>query len=171
MEGINVCGIGSLGEGALMGYFIKKTRRRRWGAETAIAERRQARALRAMWSEVPIAPPTMSGRRSEEFLRFALGTLDPDSNEQVGLFCGSDAVEHGEHLRGEPRAKFREIYGWFNRNLHVPGIDEPRSVFWFRATSRECITQIWRLVKLFREQGIPVWMMRTRRAGQDRLRR
>jgi hypothetical protein len=149
-----------------MGYFTKKPRRRRWGAEIAIAERRQASALRAVWSAVPISPPTTSGRRSEQFLRFALGAIDPVSNEQVGLFCGSDTFEHPEHLDGEVLVKFREIYGWFNQNLQVPDIDEPRSVFWFRSGSRECITQIWRLVKLFREQGIPVWLMRTRRPGK-----
>ena len=41
----------------------------------------------------------------------------------------------------------------------------PRAIFWFRSTSLECVAHVWSLVQLFRGQGIPVWMLRSRRPG------
>lgn len=49
----------------------------------------------------------------------------------------------------------REILDWFNEHLaHPPEhFDGGRAIFWFKASARECIEQVWELVHLLREHG------------------
>lgn len=160
-----------------MGYFTRKLSRQRCGAQVAAAERRQARAIEDAWVAVPsVLPNGRAGtsargpfgadvRGLEVFVRFAVGTLDRRSQEQRGLLRAAGDLDASPDLPREARRELRLACRWFNKNLVAPSIKMSRAIFWFRSTSLECVAHVWALVQVFRDQGVPVWMLRSRRPG------
>lgn len=160
-----------------MGYFTRKLSRQRCRAQVAAAEQRQARAIEDSWVAVPSVlpdgwPGTSSRERSgdrawraEVFVRFAVGTLDRRSQEQRGLLRAAGDLDASPDLPREARRELRLACRWFNKNLVAPSLRMPRAIFWFRSTSLECVAHVWALVQVFRDQGVPVWMLRSRRPG------
>ena len=116
-----------------MGYFAHKISRQRCGAQVAAAERRQASAIRESWVPLPsVLPeawplrerPGPSARGAEVFVRFAVGTLDPGSQQQRGLLRAASDLDATPDL---PREVRRELYGFGKEFAPTRRCKVPRS--------------------------------------------
>ena len=143
-----------------MGYFPRNIDRGRCRAtlRSALEVARLPGAVEPFVA-APTRPPLKAWRR-EVYLRFAAGPNDPDSHQQKGIFHASDTLRHPGRLTDAERHALFDCWRWFNENLIVPRLDEPRAIFWFRSGARDCLTRIWEKVALLRESGIPVRMLR-----------
>lgn len=146
-----------------MGYFRRPIRRRRCASQVAEAVARQLTADAGLWLEAPDDPPRASRRTT--YLRFAIGRIDGDSQQQLGVFQAAyelrDAAGHGSDLG----MMLRPVFDWFNQNLHAPDVT-PRAIFWFKSSAEPCVTRIWEMIHVLRTHETVVWMMRCEEPGQ-----
>jgi hypothetical protein len=56
---------------------------------------------------------------------------------------------------------------WFNEHLPVPAADEldQRAIFWFHRPS-QVVREMWQLVAILRDEGVPVALRRTSIPGR-----
>ena len=159
-----------------MGYFARKLSRSRCADQCEAALRTQAEHLLTVgaeagwcWTNVDdlAAQPDQWRRPRADFLRFAVGFIDARSGEPRGLFRAAGRLEASPSLPRPSRAALRRAFWWFNRNLAFPPRSRiaPRCVFWFRGSSAACVSHMWELVQIFRDEGVPVWVMRTSYPG------
>jgi hypothetical protein len=86
------------------------------------------------------------------FLRFVTTRVHKDSHRQEGAFAAAYALlDSGSLDQGEWK-RIREILIWFNKNLPTPPgrFSAGRAIFWFKAGSKESISQVWELVHALR---------------------
>ena len=89
------------------------------------------------------------------FIRFVTTRVHKDSHRQEGVFARAYALLDSGSLDQEEWRRIREILIWFNKNLPTPPerFSADRAVFWFKASSKESISQVWELVHALRLHG------------------
>jgi hypothetical protein len=139
-----------------MGYFKQPIRRSR--CRDVVRSALTATAL--------VGTRSVGARRSsrELYLRFSAGSVNPDSSQQCGIFhIGDDFAHTLTHSQSD---LLEESYAWFNKNLVVPDLNQPRAIFWFRASGAGgCVQRLWDQVYLLRDNGIVVRVLRCRNPG------
>lgn len=99
------------------------------------------------------------------FVRFETHYSCEHSGQPLGVFRAASRVDlripqwTSEWLQGS--------LDWFNANLPVPQVDDPRgiAIFWFRPHS-PVIREMWKLVTILRAEDVPIRLRFTRIPGQ-----
>ena len=143
-----------------MGYFRPRISRMRCATQVDAAVSRQARADLMPWRPAPDAPPPASASARAVFLRFAVGEIDADSQEQLGIFQAAYGLGSGTGRR------FDSALEWFCEHLVAPGDVPARAIFWFKADADACVGHVWEMIRALKSSGLAVWMMRCRQPGR-----
>jgi hypothetical protein len=107
------------------------------------------------------------------YIRFAIEHMNPDSHRRDGLFRGAWRLEEQCDLALHEISELENIYSWFNQHLPRPRrlarsarpSAHHRAICWFKPTAHDHIRQMYRLARLFRQHGIAVTILTTRRPG------
>jgi hypothetical protein len=80
----------------------------------------------------------------------------------LGLFWAVRWIEMRADVSGWTQELLRESLDWFNQHLPAPRSAEMdhRAIFWFHRQSA-AVREMWQLVSIFREEGIPTVLRRT----------
>src|SRR5688572_21038379 len=113
-----------------MGYFRRPIRRRRCASQVAEAVARQSSAGVADWVEVPADPPRPGDKTV--YLRFAVGRIDEDSRQQLGVFHAARELKEEYGLESDVARMLRPVQNWFNEYLFAPHV-APSAIFWFKS--------------------------------------
>jgi hypothetical protein len=108
---------------------------------------------------------------ADMYVRFVTPVIDPDSRVECGFFQAAwylETIGCSAWIQHELDREF----AWFRENLPVPRTlarhfvrrDSLHGVCWFRPSARECIRRSHYCAWLFSEAGLPVEMLRLRRA-------
>lgn len=100
------------------------------------------------------------------YLRLAALHCDARSGQRRGVLRTTGALFATLDLLREEQDELDEICNWFNLNLKVPRIREPRAIFWFKPGARECLGMAWQLAWCLRRHQVHVELIRTRRPGR-----
>jgi len=103
----------------------------------------------------------------EIYLRFETPFRCAHHGRPLGVFHAVSSFRHRANLPEWADEVLEQTLGWFNSNLPVPKSEEldRRAIFWFSRQS-EAVREMWQLVSLFREEGVPVRMRRTDMPGR-----
>ena len=145
-----------------MGYFRRPIRRQRCASQVAEAVARQSGADLAGWFEAPPGPPPVD---RTTYLRFAVGRINSNSRQQLGVFQAAyqlrDSCGHGSDVG----RMLRPLFDWFNANLHAPDVT-PRAIYWFKSDVTPCVSRIWEMIHILASHDTVVWMMRCEYPGR-----
>ncbi len=85
----------------------------------------------------------------------------------MGIFQAASRVEVRSQLSDWTREWLHDSLDWFIENLPLPQFDkhDRRAIFWFRPQS-DVVREIWQLVAILREEGVPVGVRTTRIPGR-----
>lgn len=106
------------------------------------------------------------------YIRFAQLRSDPVCRVAPGLFHATHQLPAYDGSDWRHR-EIRDVVGWFNRNLDVPGAlslrvgrhGVRRGVCWFRDEAADHVSQARYLAWLLGEIGVPVRELRSDRPG------
>ena len=102
----------------------------------------------------------------DTFVRFETPFYCETSWQPTGVFWAVADVEARTDLRDWTREWLDVQSVWFGRNLPAPRVEiDERAIFWFRPQAR-VIREIWGLVAILREEGMPIGMRRTTTPGR-----
>ncbi len=109
------------------------------------------------------------------YLRFVVHDIDEDSERQLGVFHAVWNLRDEGKLYPYEEDQHDSLRHWFGAYLKRPtrftAAKPPyyrkknKAICWFRDSAQEHIWQIWGLVAILRDHGLPVWMLKTKRAG------
>jgi hypothetical protein len=101
------------------------------------------------------------------YVRFETPYHCDASRQGLGIFRAAAVVEVRAELPEWTREWLSDRFSWFRVHLPVPGYDriDCRAIFWFhpRAT---IVSEMWDLVAILREEGVPVALRRTNLPGR-----
>lgn len=99
------------------------------------------------------------------YMRFVITRVHKDSHQPEGVFAAAYSLLDSGTLDTDEWRRVREILIWFNKNLpHPPEkFSADRAVFWFKASAKESIAQIWELVHALRIHDHHVAVYKCRR--------
>ena len=99
------------------------------------------------------------------YLRFATFRTDPDALRPQGVFQRTYALLDGGELHPEEVRILRAALGYFEHDMAVPRVHQPRAVFWFKAECAMCTHHGWLLANALKASGVPVVPLRTVKPG------
>ncbi|REK18360.1 MAG: hypothetical protein DWQ37_04405 [Planctomycetota bacterium] len=101
------------------------------------------------------------------YVRFETPYYCDLSSQPLGIFWAANQVASREQMCDWSRQWLRESLRWFHRNLPAPWTDvrDRRAIFWFRSRSG-VVREIWHLVAILREEGVPVRKRSTQMPGR-----
>lgn len=104
------------------------------------------------------------------FLRFVVG-IDKDHHQSLtGIIQEAAALNDAGRLESYEEQVLSQSFAWFNNNLPCPPFrksDWPRdAVSWFKDGAGEPIRQMWDIVAILKEHGVPVRVLRSKRPGR-----
>ncbi len=99
------------------------------------------------------------------YLRFATHRIDPNAQQPQGVFQRAYALLEGDELHGEDARGLRVALEYFESDMAVPWIRQPRAVFWFKAECALCTHHAWVLATFLNLSGVPVHPVRTLKPG------
>jgi hypothetical protein len=100
------------------------------------------------------------------FIRFTTTEIDRDSHHPKGVFVAAGELRDSSALPRPLEEHLRSVIRWFNENLDAPDDVDPRSIFWFRASSQQMIHRVWDLVNTLRANGCFVEEVTCHRPGK-----
>ena len=104
-----------------------------------------------------------------EYIRFAIGRKDEDSNVEQGIFQAAALALEWQSITGSDAVALNELREWFSENLERPtsfGRDKlRRGICWFKTSAMEHISRIWEMVNILERNGIYVRKIRTDKPG------
>jgi hypothetical protein len=109
------------------------------------------------------------------FIRLVTTRTDEDSHQPQGVFVAAYSLLRSDDLGSDEWKRVREVLDWFNEHLpHPPdNFTTGRAIFWFKASAKDSISQIWELAAVLREHGYHVEVHKCRRLANvcysDRL--
>jgi hypothetical protein len=101
------------------------------------------------------------------YVRFETPYHCDSSRQHLGIFWAAAAVEERAELPDWTRQWLNNRNYWFGAHLPIPrrdGIDR-RAIFWFRPQAK-IVSEVWHLVAILREEGIPVALRLTSLPGR-----
>ena len=107
------------------------------------------------------------------FVRFVIGTRDPSSQVETGLFTAAYQLRDEERLPDYDQARLRELLAWFAEHLIIPApLSEvparerrPRAISWFKAEAKEHVQRAQEVAALLGQYDVTVRMVTTNRPG------
>ena len=101
------------------------------------------------------------------FVRFETPYHCESSRQPLGIFWAAARVEVRSDLHNWTREWLIDRSEWFGAHLPVPRFDDidGRAIFWFRPQSK-IVSEVWHLVAILREEGVPVGLRRTHMPGR-----
>lgn len=99
------------------------------------------------------------------YLRFATFRIDPDAQREQGIFQASYDLIQGGELHPAEIERLHSALAYFNEDLDVPDVEEPRAVFWFKCACRGCTRHGWLLADALEAAGLHVVPVLTRKPG------
>jgi hypothetical protein len=101
------------------------------------------------------------------FVRFETPYHCDSSRQCLGIFWSAAAVEERADLPEWTREWLNNHSDWFGAHLPIPRRDsiDGRAIFWFRPQSK-IVREVWHLVAILREEGVPVSLRRTNLPGR-----
>ena len=99
------------------------------------------------------------------YLRFATFRIDPDAQREQGIFQASYDLIDGGDLHPAESTSLKGALEYFERDLAVPSVYEPRAVFWFKCQCRTCTRHGWLLARALEMAGLHVVPVLTRKPG------
>ncbi|MDA7977390.1 MAG: hypothetical protein MPJ50_01315 [Pirellulales bacterium] len=110
----------------------------------------------------------MAPYATETYVRFQSRRRYSSTGRPGGVFVAAAQVEDSHQVSDATRQRLRETLDWFNQNLKAPSLEDRdwRTIFWFREDAQPLISQMWQLVSLLEEEGVPVRKLWTRQPGQ-----
>lgn len=147
-----------------MGYFKRRISRSRCAERVDSAIARQAQAGLAAWTRAPDVPPA-NGRRTV-FLRFAVGQIDSDSHQSLGVFQAAYELRDEQGRESDAWRMLGPAMKWYGENLTSPGDVPDRAIFWFKSDAGMCVRRIWEVICVLSAHDRIVWMMRCEAPGR-----
>src|SRR6476661_9947721 len=101
------------------------------------------------------------------FVRFETPYHCARSCQSMGIFWAAAAVRERAALHEWSREWLIDRSYWFGKHLPVPRYRDinQRAIFWFRPQAK-IVREVWHLVAVLREEGVPVGMRWTRIPGR-----
>src|SRR5262245_45663800 len=103
------------------------------------------------------------------FVRLVVGKEGEDHRELTGVITEARELRDSGRLASYESDLLEEVYEWLNTNLPVPPYSTipslKRGSSWFKSRA-PAISQMWTLVGLLREHGVPVRLLRSRNPGR-----
>ena len=131
-----------------MGYFPPKRRRQR--------EAQLKQALRAGDPGVVALTAIAEPYREWRYVRLSVPAWHWDTGIGQGIFRIAGLVQERMRLDDKQQREIDRALNWFNRKLPSPELDEPKAIFWFKHSARECKRRVFRLAKTLESLGIAV---------------
>ena len=108
------------------------------------------------------------------FVRFVVGSDAENAAWLTGVITEARLLRDAGELYDYESERLEAIYDWFKEHLPCPPFQSKlragewtrEAVAWFRAEAGEPIRQIWDLVAILREHGVPVRMITTEKPGK-----
>jgi hypothetical protein len=102
------------------------------------------------------------------FIRFVVGGDGDHHRSLTGIITEARIRRENGDLDEHQSARLEDAYGWLNEHLPVPPFKQLPSdaVAWFRDEAAQCIQEMWKIVYLLRECGVPVRMLRSANPGK-----
>jgi hypothetical protein len=101
------------------------------------------------------------------YVRFETPYHCDASCQGLGIFRAAAVVEVRAELPEWRREWLSDRFAWFRTHLPVPrygGIDR-RAIFWFHPHA-SIVSEMWHLVAILREEGVPIALRRTNMPGR-----
>jgi len=109
------------------------------------------------------------------YLRFVVPTIDDDSERMRGVFQAVGDLRGRGLFYPHEEEELDYLRWWFNQYLEKPTrftTAKPphyrrkwRAICWFKDSARSHIWQIWGIVAILEDHGIPVRMLKEERVG------
>jgi hypothetical protein len=109
------------------------------------------------------------------YLRFVVPNIDEDSERMLGVFHAIWNLRDRGLLYPYEEDEHDSLRYWFNTYLRKPtrftAAKPPycgkkrKAICWFKDSAQSHIWQIWGLVAILQDHGIPVHILKTERAG------
>jgi len=109
------------------------------------------------------------------YLRFVVPKIDEDSERMVGVFHALWDLRCRGFLYPHEEEEHDCLRWWFSRYLEKPtrftAAKRPyygkkkRAICWFKDSAQSHIWQMWGMVAILEEHGVPVRMLREERVG------
>ena len=107
--------------------------------------------------------------KRQTFIRFVVGTESDHHQGLVGLINATADLRYEGRLTPDERVRVDKAHGWFNKHLPVPpfrtGLGRD-AVAWFKDDAGDAISQMWELVAVLRDKGVPVRLLRSTHPGR-----
>lgn len=106
-------------------------------------------------------PPSM-------FIRFVVGADGEHHRSLTGIITEARIRRDNGDLDEHQAARLEDAFSWLNEHLPVPPFKQLSSdaVTWFRDEARASIQQMWQIVSVLRECGVPVRLLRSANPGK-----
>lgn len=105
----------------------------------------------------------------ERCVRFITPLTDSDSRVKEGLFVAAYRLRDQGDIAKYEREELRSHLQWFSGNLPVPTVLAERgnegAISWFKSQSKECISRVWSVVHILKENGIVITKITTDNPG------
>ena len=106
-------------------------------------------------------------------MRFVIGTRDPSSQVEAGLFAAAYKLRDAERLPDYDQTRLRELLAWFAEHLVIPAplsdVPErdkrPRAISWSKSQAKEHIQRARELASLLEQYDVRVTTVTTQRPG------
>jgi hypothetical protein len=106
-------------------------------------------------------------------VRFVVGTRDPSSQVEAGLFAAAYELRDEERLPDYDQTRLKELLVWFAKHLINPApLSEVsarerrrRAISWFKSQAKEHIQRARELASLLEQYDVRVTMLTTDRPG------
>jgi hypothetical protein len=101
------------------------------------------------------------------YIRFETACHGQHCQQPLGVFRAMSRAEFYAQLSDWSRRLLEDSLDWFNENLPVPQVDDPRgrAIFWFRPQS-QVVREMWQLVAILRCEDIPICLRSTSVPGR-----
>ncbi len=107
------------------------------------------------------------------YVRFVVGAARENPYLLTGAITMASLLRDEGQLQPYEVEAVDEAFAWFNEHLPCPpfganlksGVWTPNAVAWFKDSATEPIRQMWDIVALLRDQGIPVQFVQTETPG------
>jgi hypothetical protein len=109
------------------------------------------------------------------YLRFVVPNIDEDSERRLGVFHAVWNLRDQGLLYPYEEEEHDCLREWFSKYLRTPtrftAAKPPyyrkkrKAICWFKDSAQSHIGQIWGMVAILEDHGVPVWMLKEERVG------
>lgn len=107
--------------------------------------------------------------KPKQRIRFITRVIDSDSRVEQGIFQPAYRLRDDWEVPEHQREELRELLEWFGEHLPAPEVlSHPRhktAISWFKPESKECITRVWSMVRILKQNGVVINKITTGNPG------